>query len=129
MIGFGFYILIRRPKQGKPAKKDRGSKKDFFEKEDHDMKKKIAVLAALAVSLAFLAVGSLSFAQEAKRMTKKELKAMLDNPDLVLLDVRTGKDWTGSEEKIKGALREDPGKLDEWADKFDKGKTVVLYCA
>jgi rhodanese-related sulfurtransferase len=57
------------------------------------------------------------------------LKAMLDNPDLVLLDVRTGKDWTGSEEKIKGALREDPGKLDEWADKFDKGKTVVLYCA
>ena len=93
------------------------------------MKKKIAVLAALAVSLAFLAVGSLSFAQEAKRMTKEELKAMLDNTDLVLLDVRTGKDWTGSEKKIQGALREDPGKLDEWAGKYDKGKTIVLYCA
>ena len=93
------------------------------------MKRKMAVLAALAVSLAFLAVGSLSFAQEAKRMTKEELKAMLGSPDLVVMDVRTGKDWTGSEKKIKGALREDPRKLDEWAAKFDKGKTVVLYCA
>jgi rhodanese-related sulfurtransferase len=93
------------------------------------MKRKTAVLAALAVSLAFLAVGSLSFAEDAKRMTKEELKAMLDSPDLVLLDIRQGKDWTASEMKIKGALREDPGKLDEWAAKFDKDKTVVLYCA
>jgi rhodanese-related sulfurtransferase len=93
------------------------------------MKKNKVVLTALAVSLAFLAVGSLSFAQEAKRMTKEELKAMLDSPDLVVVDVRTGRDWTGSEKKIKGALREDPGKLDEWAGKYDKGKTIVFYCA
>jgi rhodanese-related sulfurtransferase len=93
------------------------------------MKRKMAVLAALAVSLALLAVGSLSFAQEAKRITKEELKAMLDNPDVVLLDVRTGKDWTASDQKIKGALREDPQKVNEWAGKYDKGKTIVLYCA
>jgi rhodanese-related sulfurtransferase len=93
------------------------------------MKRKMAVFAALAVSLAFLAVGSLSFAQEAKRMTKEELKEMLDSPDLVVVDVRAGKDWTASDQKIKGALREDPGKIDDWAAKFDKGKTIVLYCA
>jgi len=93
------------------------------------MKRKMAVLAALAVSLAFLAVGSLSFAEEAKRMTKEELKAMLDSPDLVVVDVRAGKDWTGSDQKIKGALREDPRKVDEWAAKYGKEKTVVLYCA
>jgi len=93
------------------------------------MKRKMAVLAALAVSLALLAVGSLSFAQEAKRMTKEELKAMLDSPDLVVMDVRTGRDWTASDQKIKGALREDPRKVDDWAAKYGKGKTIVLYCA
>ena len=93
------------------------------------MKRKMAVLAALAVSLTLLAFGNLSFAQEAKRMTKEELKAMLDSPDLVVVDVRTGRDWTASEHKIQGALREDTRKLDEWAAKFDKVKTVVLYCA
>jgi rhodanese-related sulfurtransferase len=93
------------------------------------MKRKMAVLEALAVSLALLAVGSLSFAQEAKRMTKEELKAMLDSPDLVVMDVRTGRDWTGSDQKIKGALREDPRKVDDWAAKYGKGKTIVLYCA
>ena len=93
------------------------------------MKKKIGVLAALAVSAALLAVGSLSFAQEAKRMTKEELKAMLGSPDLVVVDVRTGRDWTGSDQKIKGALREDPRKVDDWAARYDKEKTVVIYCA
>jgi rhodanese-related sulfurtransferase len=93
------------------------------------MKRKMAVFAALAVSLALIAVGSLSFGEEAKRMTKEELKAMLDSSDLVVLDVRTERDWAGSEQKIKGALREDPGKIDDWAAKFDKGETIVLYCA
>lgn len=93
------------------------------------MKRKMAVLAALAVSLALLAFGSLSFAQEAKRMTKEALKDMLGSPDLEVMDVRTGRDWTASDQKIKGALREDPRKVDDWAGKYDKGKTIVLYCA
>ena len=93
------------------------------------MKKKIGVLVGLVVSLVLLAIGSLSFAEEAKRMTKEELKAMLDSPDLVVVDVRTGRDWTGSDQKIKGALREDPRKVDDWAAKYGKEKTIVLYCA
>lgn len=93
------------------------------------MKRRMAFLAAAAVSLALFAVGSFSFAEEAERMTKEELKAMLGSPELVLLDIRMGRDWTASEMKIKGALREDPGKLEEWAGKYDKDKTVVLYCA
>jgi rhodanese-related sulfurtransferase len=93
------------------------------------MKRKMAVLAALAVSLALLAAGSLSFAQETKRMTKEELKAMLDSPDLVVVDVRAERDWTGSDQRIKGALREDPRKVDDWAAKYGKEKTIVLYCA
>jgi len=63
------------------------------------------------------------------KMTKDELKAMLGNPDLVMVDVRLGKDWTDSEMKIKGAVREDPGDVESWAKKYTKDEIVVLYCA
>ncbi len=66
---------------------------------------------------------------EAPRMTKEELKAMLANPDLVVIDVRYGKDWTDSDLKIKGAIREDPNNIKSWANKYPKNKTLVLYCA
>jgi rhodanese-related sulfurtransferase len=63
------------------------------------------------------------------RMTKDELKARLDNPDLLIIDVRYGKDWTDSDLKIKGAVREDPEAFDSWASKYPKDKTLVFYCA
>jgi rhodanese-related sulfurtransferase len=47
----------------------------------------------------------------------------------VLIDVRAGKDWTESDTKIKGAVREDPKEFSSWADKYPKDKTLVLYCA
>ena len=62
-------------------------------------------------------------------MTKEELKAMLGNPDLIIIDVRYGRDWTDSELKIKGAVREDPETFDSWAKKYPKDKTLVFYCA
>jgi hypothetical protein len=66
---------------------------------------------------------------DAPRMTKDDLKAMLGNPDLVIIDVRFGKDWTESDLKIKGAVREDPEAFGSWANKYPKGKTLVFYCA
>jgi hypothetical protein len=62
-------------------------------------------------------------------MTKDELKALLGNPDLVILDVRRGSDWTSSDLKIKGALREEPNDIESWANKYSKDKVLVLYCA
>ena len=79
------------------------------------------------VTLCMLA--QLSIAAEVPRMTKEELKAKLDNPDVVIVDVRAGKDWKGSEFKIKGAIRENPAKFSSWAEKYPKDKTLVLYCA
>jgi hypothetical protein len=88
----------------------------------------------LAFVTAFLLLGMFAAispaAEEAPRMTIEKLKEMMGNPDLVILDVRYGTDWDGSKEKIKGALREDPKKkAREWADKYGKDKTLVLYCA
>jgi rhodanese-related sulfurtransferase len=62
-------------------------------------------------------------------MPKEELKAMMGSSDLVIIDVRYGKDWTESDSKIIGAVREDPKVFKFWANKYPKDKTIVLYCA
>jgi rhodanese-related sulfurtransferase len=92
------------------------------------MKKRLLTTALLI----FLMVGILAtFATSADvpRMTRDELKAMLGNPDLVILDVRAKKDWKDSDSKIQGAIREDPDSVKSWAEKYSKDKTFVLYCA
>jgi len=68
-------------------------------------------------------------ANDVPRITKEKLKAMLGNPEVIIIDVRANADWTGSNLKIKGAVREDPRKLNAWEDKYPKDKTLVLYCA
>ena len=86
----------------------------------------------IAPLLIFLVVGILTtFARSADvhRMTKDELKAMLGNSDLTILDVRSQSDWKDGDSKIKGAIREDPESVKSWAEKYTKDKTFVLYCA
>jgi rhodanese-like protein len=92
------------------------------------MKKRL-FLAAL--SFFFIVAGCTMFEKsgDAPRMTKDELKARLGNPDLLVIDVRYGKDWTDSDLKIKGAIREDPKAFDSWASKYPKDKILVFYCA
>jgi len=82
----------------------------------------------------FLAVGCAAMGDsaakgEAPRMTKEELQPLLGSPDLILIDVRQGKDLANSDRKIAGAIREDPGDFDGWRDKYPKTKALVLYCA
>ena len=87
------------------------------------LSKVLTVLLVLA-SMALFAKGAV--AEEVPRMTKEELRAMLGNTDVVIIDVRTGKDWKDSQSKIKGAVNEEPKKPKLWADKYDKDKTYVL---
>jgi len=62
-------------------------------------------------------------------MTKEELKSLLGNPDVIIVDVRESEDYKKSEFKIQGAIREDAEKnLTTWADKYSKDKTLVFYC-
>jgi len=86
---------------------------------------------ALAVSLIFVFVMCLfptsSRALEAARITKEELKARLGAQDVVVVDARIAHDWKESDSKIKGAVRENPNKVDQWIDKYPKEKTLVFY--
>jgi hypothetical protein len=95
------------------------------------MKKMRSIVFVVLLGLAVVqwGVSSAAAAPEAPRMSKEELKSMLGSNELVVIDVRAGKDWDSSEIKIKGAVREDPKALDLWTARYPKDKTIVLYCA
>ncbi len=77
-----------------------------------------------------LSIAQMSWARSdaAIALSREELKALLGNPDVTIIDVRFGRDWYGSPTKIKGAIREDPMKPGTWMDKFPKDRMLVLYC-
>ena len=93
------------------------------------MRKSILFVAVITVFALAAVFAMPAAAQDAKRMTIEELKGMLGNPDLVIVDVRRDGDWNSSAIKVKGALREDPEKVDTWMSKYPKDKTLVFYCA
>ncbi len=95
-------------------------------KRNHRLFSNFAILFCFVISIFLLAH---ALAAEVSRMSKEELQAMLGNPELIIIDVRADGDWTASDSKIKGALREDPGKVETWIDKYPKDKTLVFYCA
>ena len=53
----------------------------------------------------------------------------MDNPEIIIVDVRTGKDWKVSEYKIKGAVRVNPREVESWGSQHSESKTFVFYCA
>lgn len=84
--------------------------------------------AALAIGILLL-FSMPSIAGAASLITKEELKPMLDDPDLVILDVRTGRDWKSSEFKIRGAVRANSKDVKTFGEKYGKDKKYVIYCA
>ncbi len=88
------------------------------------------ILALTFACLLLDGVTAITVAKDAPRMTKEELKTMLGQAGVIIIDVRTEGDWEKSKGKIQGAVREDPGKdVKSWADKYSKDKTLILYCA
>ena len=64
-----------------------------------------------------------------QRISTEDLNARLDDTDVTIIDVRAQRHWDESNYKIKGAIREDPRDSGSWASKYDRAKTIVLYCA
>jgi 3-mercaptopyruvate sulfurtransferase SseA len=91
----------------------------------------VCIAAALAVAVLVGCAGQ-DTAQEPKvmRMSAATLADRLDGDALTVIDVRQPNDWTGSDRKVKGAVRENPKQdVAEWAKKYEKTKPLVLYCA
>ncbi len=92
--------------------------------------KKEMIAAVLALSFCLLPIAAHAAAQtadDASFITKDELKAILGNTDMTLIDMRFGRDWTDATLKIKGAVREDPMKPGMWIDNYPKDRMLVFY--
>jgi rhodanese-related sulfurtransferase len=70
-----------------------------------------------------------SCAPQIQRTSVEGLSSVLKDQDVVIVDVRSDRDWNASDKKIKGALRGDPFHVESWADSLPKDKTIILYCA
>ena len=93
------------------------------------MKYKLGMMLVLAFMLLFAFTLPTYSAEDVPTISTKQLNKILDNADLVLLDVRTEKDWWKSDKKIVGAIRVDPGDVTSWAGNYSKDQKIVAYCA
>ena len=82
------------------------------------------LVGAVSLGLALPAVA----AKEAPLVSKQTLKSWLNDPDLLIIDVRRGS-YETSTKKIKGAVRKDPDGAKSWAATLPKDKKIVLYCS
>jgi len=64
---------------------------------------------------------------QVKKITINQLLESLDQPQLLILDVRTTGSWQDSDKKIKGAVRKNPETFDSWANDLPKNKFLALY--
>lgn len=89
--------------------------------------KRLAVLVGIVFLTGIMV--SAANAESVPRMNMDQLRKLLGNPRVKIIDVRTGADWAASTVKIKGAVRETPYQAAKWAKKYDQNLTLVLYCA
>ena len=86
-------------------------------------------LQAALVLLCVLLTSPIAFADSVPRISVDELNSRLGSEEIVVLDVRSGRDWDAANTRITGSERVNPGQVNQWAENFPRGKTIVLYCA
>ena len=88
----------------------------------------MTLLSVVAVGVVLF--GSLVQAEDSvPRMTKEDLKPLIGDPNVIIIDVRSMGDWQKDTLMIKGSVREDPVDVASWIDKYPKDKTLVFYCS
>jgi rhodanese-related sulfurtransferase len=93
------------------------------------MKHKLRMTLGLVFMLLIAFTMPVYGAEDVPRISTEQLKDILGNPDLILLDVRTEKEWGESDRKIVGAVRVDPDDVSSWAGEYTEDQKIILYCA
>jgi len=65
---------------------------------------------------------------EPPRITKEDVKKLMDEgKNLLLLDVRGGRDYRESDIKIKGSVRIPPAQVHDLIDKMPADRPIIVY--
>lgn len=94
------------------------------------MSRPLFFIGFISLFAASLVVAAAAFGDDsAPRIEPEQLKEKINQPELILFDVRIGSDWKKSKRKITGALRVDPHDVSSWAAHISKRSFVVVYCS
>jgi hypothetical protein len=95
------------------------------------MKCKPVFIAVLATAFLLTALSGYTAppatVEQVPRLTKDQVKDMLGNPDVVIVDIRFIKQWEQSDQKIPGALFAEPENFDAFVKIHPKEKTYIFY--
>lgn len=64
---------------------------------------------------------------EIPRISLNDAKDMLGKPGVTLLDCRLEEQWNASENKLPGAMHENPADVKSWAERYPREVTTVIY--
>lgn len=70
-----------------------------------------------------------SLSSSVATITKEELKELSETEKILIVDVRTGRDWSTSEFKIKNAIRLEGKDVSSIEKSYPKEQKVIFYCA
>ena len=88
------------------------------------------VITVLALNLVMVSVAFSAAEDNVPRVTVQELKAKMDKGEnILILDFRTGSEYTASKIKIKGAVRIPLHELEDGRYKeLPQDKEIIAYC-
>jgi predicted sulfurtransferase len=89
----------------------------------------VGLILALMAGILFYRSAASADSIEVPRISIERVRQMLDDPDVVIIDVRTAKTWWRSPTKITNAVREELDSVEQWATKYAKDKTLIFYCS
>jgi rhodanese-related sulfurtransferase len=81
----------------------------------------------VAISLMLASIYCCGSGEKPPLLDQENVKSVLSDHNVILLDVRAPKNWNVSDKKIKGAMRQDPYEVNIWAANLPKDKKIVLY--
>ena len=82
-------------------------------------------MLGLLVSVLTILLSLPAGASEVSIISGIQLNRILDNPEIIIIDVRSSGDWRSSNIKIKGAVRKIPKKIESWAHDFPTDRTSL----
>ena len=81
-----------------------------------------------AIMLGGCSLSKMQGKTEGQRITKEELKPLLDDPDTIVVDYRLQMHWEKSDQQIRGAVHENPfEEVASWSSRYPKDKHIILY--
>ena len=87
------------------------------------------VASIMALLICFDPAGFLAAAhdKEVPAISVHQVKKMLHNSDVIIIDVRRHRNWWRSTQKILTSVRENPSEVEKWALHYPKDKSLVFY--